>query len=64
MMFGFSGSMLSFDIIEEEPAIHLLKEIMGLWLTIYGYTIVSTWIEQYKREIKSNTKKKKDYGKT
>lgn len=55
----FVWSLLSNDIQDEEHAVHLLKEIVALWLTIRGFSIAKTWIEQYKRQAQANTKKGK-----
>ena len=54
----FVWARLSSDI-KEEHAIHLLKEIVGLWLTIRGFAIASAWTEQYKRATKTNSHKSK-----
>ena len=55
----FVWARLSPDIKEEEHAIHLLKEIIGLWLTIRGFSIASAWTEQYKRATNTNSQKSK-----
>lgn len=55
----FVWARLSSDIKEEEHAIHLLKEIIGLWLTIRGFSIASAWTEQYKRATNTNSQKSK-----
>ena len=46
----FLWVLLSCDITNEEDAIYLLKEIVGLWLTIRGFSIAGTWLEEYKRK--------------
>ena len=55
----FVWTHLSSDIKEEEHAIHLLKQIIGLWLTIRGFSIASAWTEQYKRVTNTNSQKSK-----
>ena len=55
----FVWAHLSSDIKEEDHAIHLLKEIIGLWLTIRGFSIASAWTEQYKRATNTNSQKSK-----
>lgn len=41
----FYWTLLSVDIESEDQAVKLLKEIMGLWLTIRGFSIAGTWME-------------------
>ena len=43
----FFWTMLSVDIDGEEQVVKLLKEIIGLWVTIRGFSIAGTWMEQY-----------------
>jgi hypothetical protein len=45
----FYWSMLSADIEDEESAIKLLQEIIGLWVTMRGFTIAGCWLEHYKQ---------------
>lgn len=42
---------LSTDIKDESHSMELLKEIIGLWLNIRGFSITKSWIEDYKREL-------------
>ena len=44
-------SKLSSDILDDSHCMELLKEVIGLWLTIRGFSITKTWIEDYKREL-------------
>ena len=44
----FLWLLLSCDITDEDDAICLLKEIIGLWLTIRGFSIATSWMEEYK----------------
>lgn len=53
----FYWSMLSVDIEDEESAIKLLQEIIGLWVTMRGFTIAGCWLEHYKQATKTNVKK-------
>lgn len=46
---------LSVDIESEEQA---LREAIGLWLTIRGFAIAGTWLEQYLQVSKGSSKKK------
>ena len=55
----FFWAMLSCDITNEEAAQQLLKELVGLWLTIRGFSIAAVWIEQYKTTSSTNTSKKR-----
>ena len=50
--------MLSVDIDGEEQAVKLLKEIIGLWVTIRGFSIAGTWMEQYLHATKGTSKTK------
>ena len=42
----------------EEQAVKLLKEIIGLWVTIRGFSIAGTWMEQYLHATKGTSKTK------
>ena len=50
-------SMNSIDIAEEIHSTELLSNIISLWVTIRGFSIASTWMEEYKRA-RSTTKPK------
>ena len=54
----FLWVLLSCDITDEEDAICLLKEIIGLWLTIRGFSIAGTWLEEYKKKAAGTRKTK------
>ena len=53
----FLWVLLSCDITDED-AICLLKEIIGLWLTIRGFFIAGTWLEEYKKKAAGTRKTK------
>lgn len=54
----FFWTMLSVDIDGEEQAVKLLKQIVGLWVTIRGFSIAGTWMEQYLHAVKGTSKGK------
>lgn len=52
-------SGLSADITDDQHSKELLREIVGLWLNIRGFSISKSWIEDYKQEMCiSNARKK------
>ena len=53
----FYWTILSVDIDREDLAVKLLKEMIGLWLDIRGFSIANAWLEKYKNTIMS----KKDF---
>ena len=55
----FHWSMVSVDIADEQHAIQLLKEIIGLWVTIRGFSIAGAWLEEYKQASHSSVRKSK-----
>ena len=55
----FYWTLLSVDIESEEEAVKLLKEVIGLWLTIRGFSIAGTLMEQYREANKSVSIKSK-----
>ena len=55
----FYWTLLSVDIESEEEAVKLLKEVIGLWLTIREFSIAGTLIEQYREANKSVSTKSK-----
>lgn len=57
-------SMLSADIDTEAFACELLEEMIKLWLTIRGFSIMSTWVEQYKASSETTTQKTKGLRKS
>ena len=48
----------AFDITSEEDALELLKHIVTLWLSIRGFSLAKSWMEEYKRATQTTTKKK------
>ena len=54
----FYWTILSVDITSEENACKVLKKIIGIWLTVRGYSIAGTWLEQHLEISKRNSKKK------
>ena len=54
----FLWLLLSCDITDEDDAICLLKEIIGLWLTIRGFSIATSWMEEYKMKTATTQKTK------
>ena len=59
----FWWSIVSFDIDDVTENADLLHEITDLWITIRGFAITSTWVEQYKLAQKKNVKKSKSLRK-
>ena len=52
-------NLLSIDINDDDDCQALLKEVVGLWVTIRGYAMISFWMEQYKVATRKDVKKKK-----
>ena len=50
-------------IIDDSDSIELLTHIVSLWLTIRGYAISKSWMEDYKAKTASTTKTKKSLRK-
>lgn len=55
----FYWTILSVDIESEVQATKVLKQIIGTWLTVRGYSIAGTWLEQYQQISKPGSSKKK-----
>ena len=55
----FWWSMVAYDIDDVTENTDLLHIIVDLWITIRGFAITSTWIEQYKLAQKTSVKKSK-----
>ena len=53
----FYWSIVSIDIENEDYATELLQEIITLWLTIRGFSVAASWMEQYKMCNHKTTKK-------
>ena len=49
----FFLTILSVDTDREGLAVKLLKEMIGLWLDIQGFSIANAWLERYKNTITS-----------
>ncbi len=43
----FYWTLLSVDITDEIKATILLSEMIGLWVTIRGFSIAKAWLEKY-----------------
>ena len=52
----FHWSMSSIDIAEESHSAELLSNV-SLWVAIRGFSIASTWMEQYKQATKTTKAK-------
>ena len=52
-------SFVSQDIDDEDASQELLYEIASLWVTIRGFSLASTWLEEYKCATKSTVAKNK-----
>lgn len=52
-------ALVSQDIDDEDSSFELLCEIANLWVTIRGFSLASTWLEEYKRATKSTVAKSK-----
>lgn len=51
------------DIVDEEDANDLLTMIVGMWITMRGFALTSTWMEDYKRAKDKTLKKSKSLRK-
>ena len=51
--------MLALYIIKDEDVAELLHVIVDLWITMRGFALTSSWLEQYKLANKKNVKKSK-----
>ena len=45
-------TLISQCIDSEKDAVELLEEIVSLWVTIRGFSLVATWMKLYKQETK------------
>ena len=52
----FYWTILSVDIRNESQAVKLLKEIIGLWVNIHGFSIAGCWLTKFTKT--SSSKKK------
>ena len=53
----FYWSMNSVDISEKSHSVELLSSVISLWVTIRGFSIASTWMEEYKQAAKTTKAK-------
>ena len=51
----FYWTLLSQDIERPDDSLLLLTDIVTLWVTIRGYSIVAAWMEVYKDTEKNQT---------
>lgn len=50
---------MAVDISDENQANELLNLLIEQWITIRGFSLTATWLEQYKKASKQSTKKRK-----
>lgn len=55
----FYWTILSVDIESEDQAILVLKQVIGTWLTVRGFSIAGAWLDKYLCISKTSTAKKK-----
>ena len=55
----FLGALISQDICEEQDSFELLTEISDMWVTVRGFSIASTWLEEYKKVKKTSGEERK-----
>lgn len=60
----FQWSLSSVYIASEASSIELLQKIVGLWLTIRGFSIANEWLEKYKWDNKKSSVRAKGLRKT
>ena len=53
----FYWSMNPVDIEEESHCAELLSDIISLWITLRGFSVASTWMEEYKQATKTTKAK-------
>ena len=53
----FHWTVISQDIDDPNEAQHLLKDIIELWVTIRGFSMVGSWLETYKKTGHKNIQK-------
>ena len=58
----YRWDVISSDM-DEDMQLELLTHIVSLWLTIRGFSISKSWMEDYKVKEATNTKKKKSFRK-
>ena len=52
-------SIISIDISSEEDSAELLDMLVDMWVTMRGFAITSSWMEEYKRAAAKTVKKSK-----
>ena len=53
----FHWVLLSQDIDDPQNGEALLVEIVKLWVTIRGFSLAASWMEEYKRNMRKTTEK-------
>lgn len=53
----FFWAILSQDIDSEEEADELLEEMVNKWVTVRGFSIAASWMEEYKNTSETTTVK-------
>ena len=62
-MIQFYWTLISQDISEKNDAIELLSTLAKKWVTMQGFLLASSWLEEYKQVKKTKVSKKKALGK-
>lgn len=60
----FHWALINQDINKSEDAEALLTEIVNLWVTIRGFSLAVSWMEEYKKNNKKNIQKSIDLRKS
>ena len=47
----FYWTLISQDIEKEDHAIELLLDIADMWVKIRGFSLASSWLEEYKKKL-------------
>ena len=56
-------TVLSQDIEEEDYVSDLLKEVVTKWVTMRVFSLAATWMETFKKQEASTTRKKSSFRK-
>ena len=59
----FYWALISQDISEEQDSLELLKDISDMWVTVRGFSMASTWLEEYKKVKNTKVSKKRSLRK-
>ena len=59
----FTWDMLATDIRSQEHVEELLKCVVSQWITIRGFALTASWLEEYKQASSKKTKKSKSLRK-